>query len=102
MPKRTILLSENVELNAGPVRNNTSSLTLISNTSADFLLNYRLHRYGLSPFDVGGGCDCFFLISITSVGDSSHHLAIRHNAVQYLRQNPERFIESILNLTTLQ
>ena len=30
-------------------------------------------------------------------GDSTHHLEIRTAAVQYLRDNPGQFIESILN-----
>lgn len=47
---------------------------------------------------MGGGCDCFFKsVSHQLYGDSTHHLAIRQTAVQYLRQNLERFIESILH-----
>ena len=71
---------------------------IISNTRADFLLNYRLYRHGLRPLDVGGGGDCFFKsVSHQLFGDSSHHLAIRYTAVQYLRENPERFIESVVD-----
>ena len=55
-------------------------------------------RHGVRPLDVGGGGDCFFKsVSHQLYGDSSHHLAIRNTAMQYLRQNRERFIESILD-----
>ena len=55
-------------------------------------------RHGLRPLDVGGGGDCFLKsVSHQLYGDSSHHLAIRNTAMQYLRQNRERFIESILD-----
>ena len=95
---KNILLSGDVELNPGPITNDNSSLALISNTRADFLLNYRLYRHGLRPLDVGGGGDCFFKsVSHQLFGDSSHHLAIRYTAVQYLRENPERFIESVVD-----
>lgn len=59
--KRNLLLSGDVELNPGPVaKGKTSSLALVSNTTGDLLLNYRLLRHGLRPLDVGGGGDCFF------------------------------------------
>lgn len=67
MSKRNIPLTGDVELNPVPVANNISSLALVSNCSADFLLNYRMLRYGLRPLNVGGGGYTVFLISITSV-----------------------------------
>jgi len=49
----------------------------------------------LRPHDVGGAGDCFFrAVSHQLYGDSSHHLHIREVGVQYLRDNPESFIES--------
>ena len=42
---RNILLSGDMELNPGLVANNTSSPVLVSNTRADFLLNYRMLKY---------------------------------------------------------
>ena len=96
--KRNLLLSGDVELNPGPVaKGKTSSLALVSNTTGDLLLNFRLLRHGLRPLDVGGGSDCFFKsVSHQLYNDSNHHLEIRALAVQYLRNNPERFIESKL------
>ena len=62
------------------------------------LLNYRLLRHGLRPLDVCGGGECFFKsVSHQLYGDSNRHLEIRALAVQYLRNNPERFIESNLD-----
>ena len=59
------------------------------------LLNLRLRQLGLKPVDVGDGGDCFFrLVSHQLYGDPSHHLSIRQAGVQYLSNNPERFIES--------
>ena len=85
LAEKNILLSGDIELNPGPVMNNIT----------DFLLNYRLLRYGLRPLDVGGGGDCFFKsVSHQLYGDSSHHLEIRAAGIQYLRDNPEQFIES--------
>ena len=96
--QKNILLSGDVELNPGPITNGNSSLALISNTRADFLLNYRLYTHGLRALNVDGGGD-YFLKSVSHqlFGDSSHHLAIRYTAVQYLRENPERFIEGVVD-----
>ena len=58
------------------------------------LLNLRLRQLGLRPVDVGDGGDCFFrAISHQLYGDPSHHLFVRQAGVQYLSNNPERFIE---------
>ena len=66
--------------------------------NAVFLWNYRMLTPGLRPLDVGRGGDCLFKsVSHQLYGDSSHHLAIRNTAVHYLRENPDRFIESVLN-----
>ena len=64
--KQTLLLSGDVELNPGPLTDNTINDVCFYNNS-DFTLRYRMLRHGLIPLDVGG---CwwrkFFLISITS------------------------------------
>lgn len=87
---RNILLSGDMELNPGLVANNTSSPVLVSNTRADFLLNYRMLKYWLRPLKVGGGV-IFLSLFHQLCGDSRHHLAIGNTAMQYLRWNPERF-----------
>ncbi|XP_022808034.1 OTU domain-containing protein 1-like [Stylophora pistillata] len=67
----------------------------ISFDNADFVLHYRMLRYGLRPLDVGGG-DCLFKsISHQLYGDSSHHAEIRALEVTYLIENPEQFLESV-------
>ena len=59
------------------------------------LLNLRLCQLGLRPVDVGDGGNCFFrAVSHQLYRDPSHHLFIRQAGVQYLSNNPERFIES--------
>lgn len=89
-----ILLSGDIESNPGPVSSNRT----ICNEGPNSLLNYRLLRYQLRPLDVGGGGDCFFRsVSHQLYGDSSHHHEVRAAGVQYLRDNPERFIESIVD-----
>jgi len=82
---------------------------LIANGSIDFF-NYRLLRDGLRPVEVGGGGICFLKVlglglglgSHQLYGDSSHHLEIGTADVQYLRANPERFIESSLNKSWIE
>ena len=59
---------------SGNIELNPSPRAMICNDSSNFLPQYRLLRHGL-------------------------HLAIRAVGIQYLRENPERFIES--NLETL-
>lgn len=63
--KQTLLLSGDVELNPGPLMDNTINDVCFYNNS-DFTLRYRMLRHGLMPLDVGGEGDCFFSISITS------------------------------------
>ncbi|PFX13157.1 putative bifunctional UDP-N-acetylglucosamine transferase and deubiquitinase ALG13 [Stylophora pistillata] len=88
-----LLRSGDVELNPGPEQNvnNQTNLSVDSST----LLNFRLGQLGLIALDVGGAGDCFFkAVSHQLYGNPSHHFHIRQAAVQYLRDNPERFIES--------
>ena len=91
--RMNLLTSGDIELNPGPEQNSNSQ-TILSEGSA-MLLNLRLHRLGLRPVDVGGDGDCFFrAVSHQLYGDPNHHLLIRQAGVQFLSNNPERFIES--------
>ena len=59
------------------------------------LLSFRLCQLGLRPLDVGGAGDCFFrAVSHQLYSDPSHHWYVRQAGIHYLRENPERFIES--------
>ena len=88
-----LLTSGDIELNPGPEQN-LNSQTILS-VGSTMLLNLRLRQLGLRPVDVGGEGDCFFrAVSHQLYGDPNHHLFIRQAGVQYLSNNPERFIES--------
>ena len=56
----------------------------------------RLGELGLQSIDLGAGAgDCFFKpVSHQLYGNSNHHIRIRTAGVQFMRDNPERFIES--------
>ena len=86
-------MSGDIELNPGPVQNDNRhmAITLPSNR----LLELRLHQLGLRPLDVGGAGDCFFrAVSHQLHGDQNFHLNIRAAGIEYMNDNPERFIES--------
>ncbi len=90
---KRLLLSGDIELNPGPSAKNTCSSDKLITTNV--ILENRLDELGLRPLDVGGEGDCFFrAISHQLYNDSSHHLDIRASGVQYMRESPERFIES--------
>ena len=90
LSEKELLLSGDIELNPGPAE-------------IPILLNTRLIRHGLIPLDVGGSGDCFFRsVSHQLYGNCSHHLEIRTAGVEYLRANPERFIESYVGSSWLQ
>ena len=76
-------------LNPGPVvtqGNNPNNLI--------DLLQSRLAQHGLRILDGGAG-DCFFrVVSHQLYGEPSYNMNIRSTGVQYIRNNPERFIES--------
>ena len=58
------------------------------------ILETKLLDYGLVPVEVGGQGNCFFhVISHQLFDDPKHHFYIRAAGVNYLRQNPERFID---------
>lgn len=98
------MLSGDVELNPGPVIfDDVSTVQGISFKAPDFIFQYRLLRYRLRPLDVGGGGDCFFKsISQQLCRDTSQHLRIREAGVQYLMENPGRFIESNVEASWLR
>ena len=87
------MTSGDIELNTGPEQN-LNSQTILS-VGSTMLLNLRLRQPGLRPVDVVGEGDFFFwAVSRQLNGDRNHHLLIRQAGVQYLSNNPERFIES--------
>lgn len=61
------------------------------------LLQSRLAQRGLSILDVGGAGECFFrAVSHQLYGEPSYHMNICSVGVQYVRANPDKFIESII------
>jgi len=79
-------LSGDIESNPGPFTQD--------NTLAIF--QSRLHEQGLQSMDVGGAGDCFFRsVSHQLYGNANNHMTVRTAGVQYLKNNPERFIESV-------
>ena len=62
--------------------------------SSENLMQSRLGEHGLQSIDVGGAGDCFFRsVSHQLYGSSNHHVGIC-TGVQFMRDNPEKFIES--------
>lgn len=90
-----LLLSGDIEMNPGPTENVINKSICFSSQDNSILLTTRLHRHGLRPLDVGGGGDCFFrAVAHQLYGETNFHLNIRALGVDYLREHPERFIES--------
>ena len=104
-------LGKDVEKNLGPtdqyntghhevkirpfMQNHSSTMQLTSPISSENLMQSRLGELGLQSIDVGGAGDCFFRsVSHQLYGNSNHHMHIRTAGVQFMRDNPERFIES--------
>ena len=84
-----------------------ASLNLVNEKSACFsslqILETKLLDFGLVPVEVGGQGNCFFhVISHQLFDDPKHHFYIRAAGVNYLRQNPERFIESNLDQSWIE
>ena len=78
------------------MQNDSSTMQLTSPISSENLMQSRLGKHGLQSIDVGGAGDCFFgPVSQQLYGNSNHHMRIRTAGVQFMRDNPERFIESI-------
>ena len=92
--KTKLLLSGDVELNPGPV-------SIVQNeymvpTDSMVLLQARLAEQGLRPLEVGSDGACFFRsVAHQLYNDPIHHMAVRAAGVQYLRNNPEAFIDAI-------
>ena len=98
---KKLLMSGDIELNPGPVqnKNNQAFITLPSYVRVE----QRLQHFQLRPFDVGGAGDCFFrAVSHQLYGDPGRHLDIRAAGIAYMRENPERFIESNTEYSWLQ
>ena len=97
-------LSKDVEKNPGPTQYNTeirpfmqnhnSTMQLTSPISSENLMQSRLGEHGLQSIDVGGAGDCFFRSVSHQLYGNSNHMRIRTAGVQFMRDNPERFIES--------
>ena len=94
--KTKLLLSNDVETNPGPNEhnlNNPVNVTFVPDPVN--LLEQRFNRLGMRPLDVGGRGDCFFrAVSHQLYGHPNNHWNIRVSGVEYMRENPERFIES--------
>ena len=96
---KQLLMSGDIELNPGPIPNNSNEVRLPS----QILLEQRLESFQLRSLAVGGAGDCFFrAVSHQLYGDPSHHLDIRTAGIAYMRENPERFIESNTGYSWLQ
>ena len=55
----------------------------------------RLGECGLQSVGVGGAGDCLLrAVSHQLFSNSNHHMCICTAGVQFMRENPERFIES--------
>ena len=88
--ERNILLSGDIELNPGPITTNTNSSQMMCRGS-NSVFNSRLRR----ALEVGGMGDCLFrAVAHQIYGDANRHLEIRRTGIQYLQNNPDRFIES--------
>ena len=88
-----LLISGDIELNPGPQQNVNTQTTL--SLGSTILSNFRLRQLGLGSVDVGGAGDGFFrAVSHQLYGDPCHRLHVRQAGINYLRANPEHFIES--------
>ena len=103
-------LSTDVEKNPGPTQSSTDShetiikpvmqsdSSIMQLVSPVILMRSRLYEPGLQAKDVGGAGDCFFRsVSHQLYGNSNHHMQVRIAGVQYMRDHPERFVESNTN-----
>ena len=87
---RQLMLSGDIELNPGPFAQDN-----MIQSSPYTILKSRLAEQGLQLLDVGGAGDCFFrAVSHQLYKDPCYHVHVRTAGVQYMTNNPERFIES--------
>ena len=87
-------LSKDVEKNPGPTQYNTDHHKVIIRP---FTQNQSSTMQLTSPIssENGGAGDCFFRSASHQLcGNSNHHMRIRTAGAQFMRDNPERFIES--------
>ena len=76
------------------MQNHSSTMQLTSPISSENLMQSRLGELGLQSIHGSAG-DCFFRsVSHQLCGNSNHLMRIRPSGVQFMRDNPERFIES--------
>ena len=93
MSKTKLLMSGDVESNPGPLSYVKANSVVRAPTLG--VLGLRLHQFELKPLDVGGDGDCFFrAVSHQLYGNPNSHAIIRAARIQFLTENPERFIES--------
>ena len=86
---------DNTEIIRPFMQNHSSTMQLISPISSENLMQSRLGELGLQSIDVESAGDCFFRsVSHQLYGNSNHHMHMRTAGVQFMRDNPERFIES--------
>ena len=101
-----VLLSGDVEVNPGPIGNGNCRAvkeSLCSLGSCLSLLIFRLSILKLKPLDVGGGGNCFFkAVSHQMFGVPDYHKNIRAIGIEYLRNHPERFIESNIEMSWIE
>ena len=91
--KTKLLMSGDVELNPGPLTYKKTNSVVRAPTLS--ILESRLHQFGLKALDVGGDGDCFFrAVSHQLYENPNSHGIIRAAGIQFLTENPERFIES--------
>ena len=78
------------------MQNHCSTMQLTSPISSENLMQSRLlGELGVQSIDVGDGGDCFFRSESHQLyGNSNHHMHIRTARFQFIRDSPERFIES--------
>ena len=99
--ERQIFLSGDNESNPGPTSNNIASTEEICSTGSDSVFNDRLRRQELRSLEVEGKGNCSFrAVAHQLYSDASRQLEIRSAGVQYLQNNLERFIESVLDNIT--
>ena len=78
-----LFTSGDIEFNPGPV------------TQGIVSLQSPLAQHGLRISNVGGAGDCFFrVVSHQFYGEPSCHMNVRCIGIQYMKNNPQRFIES--------
>ena len=103
-------LSKDVEKNPGPTQCNTdhheaNDQTFYAKSLLDNVLDLSVSsenefdavkgELGLQSVGVGGAGDCLLTsVSHQLYGNGNHHMHIRTAGVQFMRDNPERFIES--------